>query len=264
MRKFQYLAAGLLLAFFVFFLVLPLTVVVGEGASVTVFREILLHPLYRAGMVNSLALAGVTTFIVFVIAMPLALVYDRYSFPGKDILHLLLLCPLILPPFVGAVGFQQILGRYGVFNTLIVLCGGQPVDFLAGGSLPFLTVAFCEALHLYPVLYLNLLSSLANLDPALNEAARNLGLGRGRRFFCITLPLIKPGLLAGGTLVLIWSFTELGTPLMFGFNRVLPVQIFNGLTELESNPVPYGLVLVMLAAAAALYALARLLAGRDI
>ncbi|MBP5233870.1 MAG: ABC transporter permease subunit, partial [Planctomycetes bacterium] len=258
MRKFQYLAAGLLLAFFVFFLVVPLTVVVGEGASLTVLREIWLHPLYRAGMLNSLALAAATTGIVFLIAMPLALAYDRYSFPGKDLLHLLLLCPLILPPFVGAIGFQQVLGHNGVLNTLIAHCGGRPVDFLAGGDWPFLTVAVCEALHLYPVLYLNLLSSLANLDPAFDEAARNLGLSRARRFFFITLPLVKPGLLAGGTLVLIWSFTELGTPLMFGFNRVLPVQIFNGLTELESNPVPYGLVLVMLAASALLYALARL------
>ena len=259
MNKTRYVLAGLLLAFFAFFLLLPLAVVVAEGASFSVLKEIFLHPLYREGMLNSLLLAAAATGIVFVIALPLALVYDRYSFRFKELLHLLLLCPLILPPFVGAIGFQQVFGRYGLLNTVLAALGASPVDFFADGG--FWLVALCEALHLYPILYLNLLSSLANLDPALDEAARNLGAGRLRRFFAITFPLVKSGALAGGILVLVWSFTELGTPLMFNYNRVLPVQIFNGLTELESNPLPYGLVLVMLALSALLYAGARAVAG---
>ena len=125
----------------------------------------------------------------------------------------------------------------------------------------FYAVALIEALHLYPILYLNLAAALANCDPALQEAARNLGAGRMQRFFKVTLPLIRPGILAGGSLVLIWSFTELGTPLMFGFTRVTPVQVFDGLSELESNPMPYALVLVMMIAASLLYLAGRLLAG---
>ena len=57
---------------------------------------------------------------------------------------------------------------------------------------------------------------------------------------------MRPGLFAGGTIVLIWSFTELGTPLMFDFYQVTPVQVFHRLTQVTGNPLPYALVVVML------------------
>lgn len=79
--------------------------------------------IYREGLINSFAIAGVTTFFVFLIAFPLALLYDRYDFPGKNLTHLFVMIPMILPPFVGALGFQQILGHYGVVNTILTGCG---------------------------------------------------------------------------------------------------------------------------------------------
>ena len=251
-----------LFGFFVFFLLLPVYTVVREGLRLPLLREIFTNFLYREGLLNSLAIAGVTTFLVFLIALPMALLYDRFNFPGKSVSHLAAMVPMILPPFVGALGFQQILGHNGVLNTLLRLAGLAPVDFL-GGEGRFWSVCVMESLHLYPILYLNLVTALGNLDPALNEAAANLGAGKLRRFFRITLPLLRPGILAGGSIVLIWSFTELGTPLMFGYNRVAPVQIFNGITELESNPLPYALVVVMLLFSAGLYALGRLTLGRN-
>ena len=80
-----------------------------------------------------------------------------------------------------------------------------------------------EAVALYPILYLNLVAAIANLDPAMEEAATNLGASRWRRFRTVTLPLIRPGLFAGGTIVFVWSFTELGTPLMLEFSKTTPV-----------------------------------------
>jgi len=73
--------------------------------------------------------------------------------------------------------------------------------------------------------------------------------------------LIRPGLFAGGTIVFIWSFTELGTPLVFDYNRVTAVQIFNGLKEVESSAQPYALTLVMLVAAVLAYTLGKLVFG---
>jgi iron(III) transport system permease protein len=64
---------------------------------------------------------------------------------------------------------------------------------------------------------------------------------------------MMPGLFAGGAIVFIWAFTELGVPLMFDFNRVTPVQIFKGLKELSGNPLPYALVVVTLLASIAAY-----------
>src|SRR6185369_10386759 len=83
-----------------------------------------------------------------------------------------------------------------------------------------------------------------------------------RRFWKITLPLIRPGLFAGSTIVFIWAFTELGTPLVFDYDRVTSVQIYSGLREIGGNPFPYALVAVMLGTSVALYAVGKGLFGR--
>lgn len=120
-----------------------------------------------------------------------------------------------------------------------------------------------NALHLYPILYLNLVAALANVDPAMEEAAENLGCTGFRKFRKVTLPLIMPGLFAGGTIVFIWAFTELGVPLMFEFNRVTSVQIFHGIKDIGGNPFPFALVAVMLLSTVILYAASKYFFGRD-
>lgn len=255
-----FLCAGGLLIFFAIFLFLPLYTVLEQGLDWRIVGEVFRNKLYVEGLLNAFLVSIVTTFFVFLIALPLAVLYDKFEFPGKNICPVLMMAPMILPPFVGALGFQQLLGHYGVFNELLVALGGSRIDFL-GGDGRFFSVCAMEALHLYPILYLNLITSLANIDPALNDAARNLGIGKRERFFRITLPLLRPGIFAGGSIVLIWSFTELGTPLMFGYNTVTPVQVFNGITELGTNPTGYTLVILMLAASALMYLGGRVLLG---
>ena len=254
------LCAGGLLAFFGIFLMLPLYTVLEQGLDGAVLVEVFKNRLYMEGLRNAFAISVVTTFFVFLIALPLAVLYDKYEFPGKDLCPVLMMTPMILPPFVGALGFQQILGHYGVLNSILVSMGLDRIDFL-GGEGRFWSICIMEALHLYPILYLNLITSLANIDPTLDDAAKNLGIPAAQRFFRITLPLLRPGIFAGGSIVLIWSFTELGTPLMFGWNTVTPVQIFNGINELGTNPAGYTLVLIMLAASSLLYIVGRLLLG---
>ncbi len=95
------------------------------------------------------------------------------------------------------------------------------------------------------------------------EAAADYGCVGFRRFRCITLPLVMPGIFAGGTLVFIWSFTELGTPLMLNYGRTTAVQIFSGLNELGRNPMPYALVAVMMLFSGAIYLLAKFRFGRS-
>jgi iron(III) transport system permease protein len=216
------------------------------------------NPIYAEGLLNSFLIALGTTTLVTLIAVPLAWLGNRYDFPLKKLVSGLILVPMILPPFVGAIGFQQMLGPYGALNTVL---GLGPVDWL--GRAQYVGVIALQALGLYPILYLNVSAALANIDPAMEEAASNLGCGVVRRFFRITLPLIMPGLFAGGTIVFIWSFTELGTPLILNYTRCAPVQVFDALKEIGSNPFPYALVAVMLTASVALYALGKFVFGRE-
>ena len=119
-----------------------------------------------------------------------------------------------------------------------------------------------EILHLYPIMLLNLAAALANIDPALEEAAANLGANRWRRFQTVTFPLLRPpGYFAGAVIVFIWVFTDLGMPLMFDFRRVVPVQILDRVKDIHSNPIGYALVAVVIALTAGLFALSRRLAG---
>lgn len=212
-------------------------------------------PATLSALVNSLTVAAVTTMLATIIALPLAILTTKCSFPLKSVFSALILVPLILPPFVGAIGFKMILGQYGALNTLL----GTSFDLL--GSAKFWGVVVVQALSLYPIMYLNATAALANLDPALDEAAENLGAGGLKRFFRITLPLIRPGLFAGGTIVFIWSFTELGTPLVFDYREVTPVTIFNGLKEVETSAQPYALTLFMLVIAVSVYVLGKIFLG---
>jgi len=227
-------------------------------------KALLSDPTYVVALRNSFLLACAATSIAFLIALPLAFVSDRFLYPGKALLGSLILVPMILPPFVGAIGIKQIFGQYGACNALIVALGLRPhgwtFDWFA--TSPFWGVALVEALSLYPIIYLNAAAALANIDPAMEEAAQNLGCTGFRRFRRITLPLIQSGLFAGGTIVFIWVFTELGTPLIFDYNQVTSVQIFFGLTDIGGNPFPFTLAAVMLASSVALYALGKGLFGR--
>ncbi len=227
--------------------------------------EVFLNPIYLEGLINAFLFAVASTILALVLALPLAFVSDRYTFPGKGILSALLLVPMIMPPFVGAIGIKQILGQEGSLNALLQAVGlmnpDDPVDWLGQGR--FWGIVVMNALHLYPILYLNVVAALANLDPAMEEAAENLGCTGFRRFRRITLPLIMPGVFAGGTIVFIWAFTELGVPLMFEFTRVTSVQIFSGISDIGGNPFPFALVAVMLAASACLYAGSKYFFGRD-
>ncbi|MBE2203265.1 MAG: iron ABC transporter permease [Chthoniobacterales bacterium] len=227
--------------------------------------EVFRNPIYLEGLWNSLLMGIFSTLLTAVIALPLAVISDRYLFPGKSLLGAFLLIPMILPPFVGAIGVKQILGQQGAFNALLESLGlmdpAHPMDWLGEGRL--WGVILMNALHLYPILYLNVLAALANVDPAMEEAAENLGCTGFRKFRKITLPLIMPGLFAGGTIIFIWSFTELGVPLMFEFTRVTSVQIFSGIKDIGGNPFPFALVAVLLTSTVIFYGMGKFFFGRN-
>lgn len=247
---------------FVFLFLAPLGIVVKGGFWVNgeftlrYLVGVFQNPIYSEGLFNSFLLAVGTTTLVTLIAIPLAWLTNKYDFPGKKWIGGLILVPMILPPFVGAIGFQQILGPYGGLNALL---GLGPIDWL--GRLQYWGVITLQALALYPIMYLNASAALANIDPAMEEAAANLGCKGFAKFRKITLPLMMPGLFAGGTIVFIWSFTELGTPLIMNYTKCAAVQVFDALKEIGTNPFPYALVFVMLASSALLYSIGKFAFG---
>jgi iron(III) transport system permease protein len=226
----------------------------------TVFR----NPIYVEGLRNALTIAVFSTAVAGVLGIGAALLLHRFDFPGRRVLAALVPLPLMVPPFVGAVGVKYLLARAGAFNALLERIGlgdpHAPIDWLREGRLAI--VVALTALHLYPIVYFNVQAALAGLNPEMEEAARGLGARGWRLFRMITLPSILPSVFAAGSIVFIWAFTELGVPLMCDYQRVTSVQIFAGLKDLGRNPFVYALVVVVLVTTVAFYVLARRLVTR--
>lgn len=261
----------LVCAFFAVFFIYPAGMVVKQafegpdGFTLEFFRAVFENPIYREGIANSFLLGISATLLATCIAFPLALIGHRYDFPGKPALGVMVLAPMILPPFVGAVGVKQILGVNGALNAALVKLGlmeaAHPFDWLAEGRMAGIVLMI--GLNLYPILYMNIAAALSNLDPAMEQAAENLGCPPWKRFFRITLPLAMPGVFAGASIVFIWAFTELGVPLVFDFSRTASVQIFDGLKGLDKNPIPYALTAILLIVAATVFSLSKFVIGRS-
>ncbi|MCE5324981.1 MAG: iron ABC transporter permease [Planctomycetaceae bacterium] len=264
----EFLIAGLLFLL----LIVPLGMVVASGfmhegsVSGYWFTRVLGNSVLMSQLGNSVLLAAATTGLCLLMGIPLAVLRVRCRFVGQGLLGLLVLAPMILPPFVGALSLQHLASRFGSINLLLERIGlldfsqHLPPDWLGGG---FAGVAALQALHLFPILYLNAAAALANVDPCYSQAARNLGAGPLRTFLRITLPLMAPGLFAGATLVFIWSFTDVGVPLMLDYQHLVPVTIFKELARADTGGRTFCLVFVMLSSSITLYALGKFLFGRS-
>ena len=188
-------------AFFAVFFVWPIIQILKGGfidaegnLTFSYLIALLQDPIYLRGLGNSFLLACATTSIAFCIAVPLAFLADRFDFPLKLALGSLVLIPMILPPFVGAIGIKQIFGQFGAVNAFIIATGLRPegwaFDWFAANR--FWGIACVQALSLYPIVYLNAVASMANVDPAMDEAAQNLGCRGFRKFFKICLLYTSP------------------------------------------------------------------------
>jgi iron(III) transport system permease protein len=269
-KPFAAIIYALILAFFGAFFLWPISQTLSGALwdadgkfTLDYVLEVFRNEIYVEGLRNALLLGAASTVVTILIALPLAVLADRFDFPAKKVLTALILVPMILPPFVGAIGIRQMLGGFGSVNSALQAIGlldpDGTIDWLGQGR--FWGIVLLNALHLYPILYLNLTAALANVDPAMGEAAENLGCTGWRKFWRITLPLMMPGLFAGGTIVFIFAFTELGVPLIFDYTRVTSVQIFYGIKEIAGNPFPFALVVVMLVSTVLLYLASKFLFG---
>ena len=254
------------------FLIVPVMTTISSGfvsdgkLSSYWFMRVITNRVLMDELKNGVLLACATTFISLLLSLPLAICRARYTFRGMGVLSIMVLVPLILPPFVGAISMKRLLGQFGVLNLILEKIGlvdfsqSLPPDWLGSG---FWGVVLLQSLHLFPILYLNASAALSNVDPAYQQAARNLGASAFKTFTRVTLPLIRPGLFAGGTIVFIWAFTDIGTPALIGYEHLTPVTIFQELSNAEINPRTFSLVFIMLSSSVTLYILGKFFFGRS-
>ncbi len=251
-----------------FFLIYPVWVIVSKaflspnGFTLEYFSLLFSNSVQTAGIWNSLWIGLGTTIFATLLSFPLAIFSARYEFRGKTLLTGLLLLPMVMPPFVGAIGIQRFFARFGAINIFLLEHGWiqTPIEWLSDDSMLWVVI-FLEVLHLYPILYLNLSSAFANIDPSLEEMAQILGAGKLRRYWNIVWPLARPGYFAGAIIVFIWALTDLGTPLLVGFHKTMPVHIFNLVTDINENPIGFALVFFVVILTVTFFLISKLFVG---
>lgn len=193
---------------------------------------------YDYGIIlNSLIVAIVVALSCSIIGVIAALIMTRYTFPLKNFFKVAILVPMLATPFVNAYVLGRLFSpRAGVINFLLhdvlrILPWRIDINGLVG-------IAFAQILSYYPIVYLNVMASMTNIDPSMEEQAENLGAKGFRLFRTITFPLSLPGLAAGATVVFIFSMEDLGAPIGFiGYSanplakKVISYQIFSSFME---------------------------------
>jgi len=227
---------ALIWAFLVAFVLYPLTRVfydafTDEAGRLTFvnLREFFGDAYYLRSLARSLLLGIAAVVTTSVVGVGVAFLILRYEFPLRNLFSYLMTLPMILPPLVGVLGFVFILGRAGTVNVLLMDWFGvlRPVNFMYGVQ----GVLLVETIHLFPLMTLSVLDSLAKVDPSLEEAAEVLGARGWRRFFDITLPLMTPGFVSGALLVFIWTFADFITPLVLGVHDLLAAQAYLNIVQ---------------------------------
>jgi ABC-type Fe3+ transport system permease subunit len=165
----------------------------------------------RGVILNTIILGVATTLFSILLGTALAFILARYEFPGKKLVSMLALAPLIIPPFISGMGFRLILGPSGFVNNFILVPLFSSKIIITG----FVAICFVQTSHFYALVYLNAFSSFINIDPSMEESAENLGASKLKLFTSVTLPLAMPGIGAGSILVLILAMEDVGTPIIF-------------------------------------------------
>lgn len=167
-------------------------------------------------MYNGLFVSLVSTAIGFLFAYTDAFIKIR----AKKLFNLLAILPIVSPPFALSMSFIMLFGQRGfVTHTLL---GMKEADVYG-----FLGLSIVQILTFFPTAYLVLAGLLRQIDPALEEAARNMGASRWHIFKTVILPLLKPGIANSFLLVFIQTVADFGNAMVIGGNfTTLAAQVY--------------------------------------
>jgi iron(III) transport system permease protein len=158
------------------------------------------------------------------VGVGMAFLLHRFEFPGRRVLQILALVPMALPPLVGVLTFLFLYAESGIIPRGVQAIFHLPqVPFALRGISGVLVV---HVFTMYPYFYLSTAAALAGMDPAVEEAAYNLGGSRWDVWVRVLIPMLTPALVAGSLLVFMVSMASYTAPLLFGVERTMTMQIY--------------------------------------
>jgi molybdate transport system permease protein len=182
--------------------------------------------------------------ISFVLGVPLSWVLARVRFPGRSFVRALCTLSMVLPPVVGGVALLSALGRKGL--------AGQWLDRWFAVRLPYTTagVVVAQTFVAMPFLVLTVEAALRQHDHGIDDAARTLGGSPWYVFRRVTLPAIRPALIAGAVLAWARALGEFGATITFAGNskgrQTLPLAVYRALENDAGAAVMLSMLLIAL------------------
>jgi len=210
----------LLFAFLILFILYPLTVLLVDsvyvpedgGLTLSVFRRILNMQRFRTAFLNTLKLGLLTGLFSTLTGLLFAYVdvYMRVrSSELERLFSLVSLLPVVSPPFVLSLSTIMLFGRSGIITRTVFKIYESNIYGMWG-------IVIVQTLTFFPVCYLMLKGLLKNIDPSLEEAARDMGASRGKVFMTVTFPLLLPGLGNAFLVTFIESVADFANPMLIG------------------------------------------------
>src|SRR6266496_2229368 len=194
--------------------------------SIVNYAQALSQTIVLESIFASVGVSILTVLLCATVGIPLAFLFERYTFPARRLFATLAALPLVLPPLVGTVAFIFLCGESGILARL-----AQSVFHLEQSPWSLRGWAALLLFHtytMYPFFYILTGAGLQRIDAGLTEAARSLGASPARVLFRVTLPQLTPSLIAAALLTFMTSMASFSAPLLFGGNvRVLTLEIFN-------------------------------------
>ena len=189
------------------FFIAPLYLVVGLALGGNQIPVLIESGLGRAAW-NSFYSTLLSALFAVVVGTLAAVIVERTTIAGSHVARLLLLSPLLVPPFVGAIAWLQLFGRNQGFNAIF----DRPIWNIYGAD----GVIFLLTLHAYPIVYVIMAAALRKIPRDLELAARLSGSDTWTTLRTITLPLVRPALLSAFTLTFVSNLGDFGIPALVG------------------------------------------------
>ena len=178
---------------------------------------------------NSLWLGLFTALFSVLFGAPLAWLVTRTDLPFSKLFKTLFMLPYVIPPFIGAIAWSQLLNRRnGYINRLLQGLLGLDNSPFNVNTMPGLI--WIMSLYLYPFVFITVSGALERMDPTLEEAARTCGSKTFKIMRDITLPLVAPSIAGGALLVFASSIANFGIPALIGMQGrvfVLTTMIYS-------------------------------------
>lgn len=247
------LAYFLPIVFFILFYFYPLGSILGlslapEGQlALDGLRRLVSRSFYAQTLWFTIWQATVSTLLTLLLALPGAYIFARYRFRGKSTLKAISTLPFVLPTVVVANAFTALLGPQGLLNAWLVGWFGfsQPPIQLHH---TIWIILLAHVFYNYSVALRIISNFWQNLSPDLAQAAQMLGASPARAFWSVTLPLLRPAVMAAAVLVFIFTFTSFGVILILGGPRfaTLEVEIYRQAVNLFNLPVAAALSILQI------------------